>query len=69
MTNQDNIIRVDTTTTYTTLDECLTALGIDPEKLEEATIEDDYASNAPCDFSGYCAGASCPHYFECVLGN
>lgn len=32
---------------------------------EEYSIEEDYASNMPCDFSGYCAGTSCPRYFEC----
>lgn len=27
--------------------------------------EDDYASNSPCDFTGYCAGMSCKHYWTC----
>ena len=26
---------------------------------------DDYASNMPCDNSGYCAGISCPRFREC----
>lgn len=35
------------------------------EEFEEYSIEEDYVSNMPCDFSGYCAGTSCPRYFEC----
>lgn len=27
--------------------------------------ENDYAYNMPCDNSGYCAGTSCPQYWEC----
>ena len=32
---------------------------------ELAELEADYASNAPCDFSGYCSGSSCPHWGTC----
>lgn len=60
MTNPDQIIHVDTTTEYATLDEIMSALACDSESLEE-----DYASNAPCDFSGYCVGSSCPDFFKC----
>lgn len=62
MTNPDDIMKVDTTTEYKSLDEILAALGADPSELD---LEDDYASNAPCDFSGYCAGSSCPYFFKC----
>ena len=58
MTNP-NEIKVDTTTEYATLDEIIAAIG-DGISLE------DYASNAPCDFSGYCAGASCPYFMKCA---
>lgn len=44
---------------YATLDEILAAIG------DGISLEEDYASNAPCDFSGYCAGASCPHFMKC----
>ena len=27
--------------------------------------DEDYASNMPCDFSGFCAGTSCPNFFKC----
>lgn len=57
MTNPD-IITVNTTTEYKSLDEILAAL-------EPTSLEDDYTSNAPCDFSGICAGTSCSHFFEC----
>jgi hypothetical protein len=63
MTNPDGIMRVDTTTEYKTLDEILAALGVD--NAEPASLEEDYASNAPCDFSGYCTGSSCPYFFKC----
>ena len=59
MTNPDDIIKVDTTTEYKTLDEIIAAIG-DGISLE------GYTSNAPCDFSGYCAGASCPYFMECA---
>lgn len=62
MTNPDDIMKVDTTTEYKSLDEILAALGADPSEL---SLEEDYASNAPCDFSGYCAGSSCPYFFKC----
>ena len=26
--------------------------------------DEDYASNAPCDFSGFCTGSSCPYFFQ-----
>jgi len=28
-------------------------------------VDDDYASNCPCDTYGMCGGTSCPRYFEC----
>ena len=59
MTNHD-VIRVNTTTEYATLDEILAAIG------DGISLEEDYASNAPCDFSGYCAGASCPYFMKCA---
>lgn len=61
MTNPDQIMHVDTTTEYATLDEIMAALACDSESLEE-----DYVSNAPCDFSGYCAGSSCPYFMKCA---
>ena len=47
--------------------------GSDPDILQEIEAEDedwpytdeDYASNSPCDFSGYCAGTSCPYFWKC----
>lgn len=62
MTNPNDIMKVDTTNEYKSLDEILAALSVDPSELD---IEDGYASNAPCDFSGYCAGTSCPYFFKC----
>ena len=62
---------VDETVVYPTLDAIIAALEPEQEP-DDFTAEDiaaDYSSNSPCDFSGYCAGASCPHYFECILGN
>ena len=35
---------------------------------EYIQLEEDYASNAPCDFSGYCAGISCPYWGACQGG-
>ena len=62
MTNPDDIMKVDTTTEYKSLDEILAALSADPSEL---SLKEDYASNAPCDFSGYCAGTACPYFFKC----
>ena len=28
-------------------------------------VEDDYASNAPCDTTGICAGRSCSQFYSC----
>lgn len=41
--------------------------AVEPEEdeISDDFFEDDYASNAPCDFSGYCSGTSCPHFFKC----
>lgn len=37
-----------------------------PEEEEDWPYTDeDYLSNAPCDFSGYCAGTSCPNFWKC----
>lgn len=54
---------------YPTLDALIEA--VDPDILQEIEAEEedwpytdeDYSSNMPCDFSGYCAGSSCPNYF------
>ena len=64
MTDPNDIMRVDPTTTYKTLDEIIDALTSELEP-EPASLEEDYASNAPCDFSGYCAGTNCPYFFKC----
>ena len=32
---------------------------------EPEDIEDDYASNMPCDNTGLCAGSSCSRFYEC----
>lgn len=32
---------------------------------EWGEFEEDYASNAPCDFSGICIGTSCPYWGTC----
>ena len=56
---------------YPTLDALIEDL--DPDRLQEVEADDftaediaaDYASNAPCDFSGYCAGTNCPYFFKC----
>lgn len=36
-----------------------------PWEEDEEVIEDDYASNAPCDNSGFCAGSSCKYFYQC----
>lgn len=46
--------------TYATLDEIIAAIG------DGISLEEDYASNAPCDFSGYCAGSNCPYFMKCA---
>lgn len=59
---------------YPTLDALIEA--VDPDILQEIEAQpeeeedwpytdEDYLSNAPCDFSGYCAGTSCPYYWKC----
>ena len=35
---------------------------------EYAELEADYATNAPCDNSGYCAGTGCPYWGACQGG-
>lgn len=58
---------VDETVVYPTLDAILEALEPEQE-CDDFTADDiaaDYASNMPCDFSGYCAGTSCPNFFKC----
>ena len=38
----------------------------DFEECEEFINEfDDYESNMPCDFSGYCSGTNCPNFYKC----
>ena len=59
MTHPNDIMTPDTTTTYKTLDEIIAAIG------DGISLEEGYASNAPCDFSGYCAGSSCPYFIQC----
>lgn len=61
------------TVQYTVTDPVLAAMikGPDPDILQEIEAEEedwpytdeDYSSNMPCDFSGYCVGSSCPNYF------
>lgn len=58
---------VDETIIYPTLDAVLKALEPEQE-CDDFSADDiaaDYASNAPCDFSGYCAGTNCPYFFKC----
>lgn len=58
---------VDESIVYPTLDALLAALEPEQE-CDDFTADDiaaDYASNAPCDFSGLCAGASCPYFHTC----
>lgn len=59
---------------YPTLDDMLKALNttikaLEPEQeCDDFSADDiaaDYASNMPCDFSGYCAGTNCPNFFKC----
>lgn len=60
-------ITVDETVVYPTLDAILEALEPEQEP-DDFTADDiaaDYASNMPCDFSGYCAGTNCPNFFKC----
>jgi len=59
MTHPDNELHT-SGPTYATLDEIIAAIG------DGISLEEDYASNAPCDFSGYCAGASCPYFMKCA---
>jgi hypothetical protein len=35
------------------------------ELIEQYEDEDDYESNMPCDFSGYCSGTNCPNFYKC----
>lgn len=35
------------------------------EEDEEWDEEDDYASNMPCDNTGFCAGSSCSRFYQC----
>ena len=38
------------------------------EIIDDFSAEDiaaEYALNMPCDFSGICAGHSCPNFFKC----
>ena len=54
---------------YPTLEALIEA--VDPDILQENEAEEedwpytdeDYSSNMPCDFSGYCVGSTCPNYF------
>lgn len=42
------------------------------EIIDDFTAEDiaaEYALNMPCDFSGLCAGHSCPNFFKCQGGH
>ncbi len=58
---------VDETVVYPTLDAILEALEPEQE-CDDFSADDiaaDYASNMPCDFSGYCAGTNCPNFFKC----
>ena len=56
---------------YSTLEALIEA--VDPDILQEIEAEEedwpytdeDYSSNMPCDFSGYCAGTNCPNFFKC----
>jgi len=56
---------------YPTLEALIEA--VDPDILQEIEAEEedwpytdeDYSSNMPCDFSGYCAGTNCPNFFKC----
>lgn len=54
-------------TVYPTLDAMLAALEPEqePDNFTADDIAADYASNAPCDFSGLCAGTSCPYFHTC----
>lgn len=65
---------VDENHIYPTLDDILNALDVAVKALEsEQECDDfsaddiaaDYASNMPCDFTGYCAGTNCPNFFKC----
>lgn len=40
-----------------------------PFEEDEEIGFDDPSGNMPCDNSGFCAGASCPIFFECQGGN
>jgi hypothetical protein len=64
---------------YTVTDPAFAALiqGPDPDRLmfQEVGADDidedwpytdeDYSSNMPCDFSGFCTGSNCPNFFKC----
>lgn len=58
---------VDETVVYPTLDAMLAALEPEqePDNFTADEIADEYALNMPCDFSGFCAGHSCPNFFKC----
>lgn len=69
MSTPDQIMHVDHSRSFKTLDDILNYLSpqpLDPEDEHiEAVYDEDYLSNAPCDFSGYCAGTSCPYFQKC----
>ena len=64
MSTPNESIHVDHSRTFKTLDEILAFLG--SQEPEPTSLEDDYASNAPCDFSGYCTGSNCPYFMKCA---
>lgn len=59
------VMHVDHSRSFKTLDDILTFLSPQPLEPGDEVIEADYESNAPCDFSGYCAGTNCPDFFKC----
>jgi len=67
MLTPNEIMHINHSRTFKTLDDLIAYLSSQQPELgpEDEVIEADYASNAPCDFSGYCAGTGCPYFFQC----
>ena len=65
MSTPNESIHVDHSRTFKTLDDLLAFLSPQEPDPEDEVIEADHESNAPCDFSGYCTGSSCPYFFKC----
>lgn len=63
----DEIQNEEVTDLYTLSDGRLVICYYDEDECT-SNEDEDYASNAPCDLTGFCAGTSCSRYWECNGG-